>query len=167
MHITKHTVVAIDYTLTDDAGGVLDSSRGGEPLAYLHGVGQIIPGLERALEGKAAGEAFQVAIAPADGYGERDDRLKQQVTRDMFEGHAIEVGMQFMAQMAGAQHVFTVVGVDGDDVTVDGNHPLAGVPLNFDVTVVSVRAATEEELSHGHAHSAARSASGDDHGHAH
>ena len=152
MQIAKDTVVAIDYTLTDDAGTVIDSSRGSEPLAYLHGVGQIIPGLERALEGKAAGDAFQVNIAPADGYGERDDQLQQVVNREMFEGHAVEVGMQFLAHMAGAQHVFTVVGVEGDDVTVDGNHPLAGMALNFDVTVVSVRAATAEELTHGHAH---------------
>lgn len=152
MQIANNTVVAIAYTLTDDGGTVLDSSEGGEPLAYLHGVGQIIPGLENALDGKAAGDAFQVRIAPADGYGERDEDLRQEVTRDMFDGHDIEVGMRFMAQMAGAEHVFTVVGIDGDDVTVDGNHPLAGVALNFDVKVVSVRAATEEELSHGHAH---------------
>lgn len=152
MHIAKHKVVTIDYTLTDDAGTVIDSSQGGDPLAYIHGIGSLIPGLESALEGQAAGAALQVRVAPEQGYGMRDERLRQEVTRDMFEGHTVEVGMRFRAQFGGAEHIFTVMSVERESVTVDGNHPLAGVPLNFAVTVKDVRDATEEELSHGHVH---------------
>jgi FKBP-type peptidyl-prolyl cis-trans isomerase SlyD len=152
MQVAKHKVVTIDYTLTDDEGTVIDTSRGAEPLAYLHGTGSLIPGLESVLEGKASGESFKVSVAPEEGYGLRDERLKQVVSRDMFEGQEVEMGMRFRAQFGGAEHVFTVVGVQDDVVTVDGNHPLAGVPLNFDVTVVTVREATAEELSHGHVH---------------
>lgn len=152
MQITQHKVVTIDYTLTGDDGAVLDTSRGGEPLAYLHGAGNLIPGLERALDGRVAGDRFQVSIAPEDAYGPRDERLRQTVAREMFEDQGLEVGAQFMAHMAGAEHIFTVVDIQGERVTIDGNHPLAGVSLNFDVTVRSVRDATAEEVSHGHVH---------------
>lgn len=156
MLIARNKVVRIDYTLTDDQNNVIDSSTGGEPLAYLHGAGNIIPGLESALEGKKAGESLNVRVAPAEAYGERDDRLTQMVPREMFEdNHEIQVGMQFHSGDAdGNVTVVTVVEVTTESVTVDANHPLAGVPLNFAVTVVDVRDATPEELSHGHVHGA-------------
>ncbi len=153
MQIAKDKVVTIDYTLTDGQGTVLDSSQDGEPLSYIQGAGSIIPGLEAALEGKSIGEALQVTIAPDQAYGERDDALMQTVSRGSFEGaDQVEVGMRFRVQSDSELQVITVVGVEGDTVTIDGNHPLAGVTLNFDVTIRGVRDATGEELSHGHVH---------------
>ena len=155
MQVGKNTVVAIDYTLTDDQGEVLDSSKGREPLAYLHGSGNIIPGLEKALEGKESGEAFSVRVPPEEAYGERTDELKQAVPRDMFQGvDDLQVGMQFQANAGGQTQIVTVVGIEGDQVTVDANHPMAGVALNFEVEVKDIREATEEELEHGHVHGA-------------
>ncbi|HCT41792.1 MAG: peptidylprolyl isomerase [Moraxellaceae bacterium] len=155
MQIAKDLVACIEYTLTDDAGTVIDSSVGGEPLAYLHGAGNIIPGLEDALEGKKVGDSFKVSIAPADGYGEKNEGLMQVVPKEMFQGvDTIEVGMQFHAQTDHGMQVITVAAVDGSNITVDGNHPLAGQNLNFDVKVVEVRAASAEELDHGHVHGA-------------
>jgi len=154
MLITRNKVVRIDYTLSADDQQIIDSSEGGEPLSYLHGGGNIIPGLEAALEGKRAGESLSVRIAAAEAYGERDDDLVQSVPREMFEdSDAIQVGMQFQSgDPDGNTRVVTVVGTDADSVTVDGNHPLAGVPLNFAVTIVEVRDASSEELAHGHVH---------------
>ena len=155
MQIAKDKVASIEYTLTDTEGTILDSSVGGEPLAYLHGAGNIIPGLEKALEGRKVGDAFVVSIAPVDGYGEKDDSLAQEVPRHMFGGvDQIEVGMQFHAQTDHGMQVITVAAVNGDMITVDANHPLAGQTLTFDVKVVEVRAATGEELEHGHVHGA-------------
>lgn len=155
MQIANDVVVSIEYTLTDDQGNVIDSSVGGEPLAYLHGAGNIIPGLEVALEGKQVGDSLKVSVAPADGYGEKDEGLLQVVPRSMFRGvDQIEPGMQFHAQTDYGMQVITVAKVEGDNVTVDGNHPLAGQNLNFDVKVLEVRAATAEELEHGHVHGA-------------
>ena len=155
MQIANDVVALIEYTLTDDQGNVIDSSVGGEPLAYLHGAGNIIPGLESALEGKKVGDSLKVSVAPAEGYGEKDDGLLQVVPRTMFRGvDQIEVGMQFHAQTDYGMQVITVAKVEGDNVTVDGNHPLAGQNLNFDVKVVEVRAASAEELEHGHVHGA-------------
>jgi FKBP-type peptidyl-prolyl cis-trans isomerase SlyD len=153
MRIAEKTVVAIDYTLKDDDGQLLDSSDGREPLSYLHGAGAIIPGLERELEGKQAGDELKVAIAPEDGYGQRNDALRQQVPRDQFTGvDDLAVGMQFRVNSNAGPLVVTVVEVADDVVTIDGNHPLAGVQLNFAVTVREVREATDEEIAHGHAH---------------
>jgi len=153
MQIAKDKVVTIDYTLTDGQGTVLDSSQDGEPLSYIQGAGSIIPGLEAALEGKSIGEALQVTIAPDQAYGERDESLMQTVSRGSFEGaDQVEVGMRFRVQSDSELQVITVVGVEEDTVTIDGNHPLAGVTLNFDVTIRGVRDATGEELSHGHVH---------------
>lgn len=154
MLIARNKVVLIDYTLTDDSQQVLDRSGEGEPLAYLHGAANIIQGLENALEGKKAGESLQVRIAPADAYGERDDRLVQMVPREMFEDSSeIQAGMQFhSADEEGNVTVVTVTNTTDDTITVDANHPLAGVPLTFSVTVVEVRDATPEELAHGHVH---------------
>jgi len=154
MRITKDAVGSIEYELSDDAGEVIDSSKGGPPLAYLHGSGNLIPGLEAELEGKTNGDSFQVRIEPKDAYGMRDERMVQDVERTRFpEDLDIQPGMQFQAEASGGDvQVVTVVGVEGDTVKLDGNHPLAGVALNFDVTVVDVREATADELSHGHVH---------------
>lgn len=153
MQIAANMVVSIDYTLTDNQGEVIDSSEGRGPLAYLHGQNNIIPGLERALEGKAQGDSLQVNVAPEDGYGERNDELTQEVPRQMFEGaDEISVGMQFQTMTEHGPQVVTVTAIDEENITVDGNHPLAGEELNFDVTVVEIREATAEELDHGHVH---------------
>jgi FKBP-type peptidyl-prolyl cis-trans isomerase SlyD len=153
MQIAKHKVVSIDYTLTDNQGTELDSSRGKGPFAYIHGIGNIIPGLESALEGKRAGDQVNTVIPPDKGYGTRDEGLVQQLPRTQFDTEdKIEVGMQFHAMSEAGPRVVTVVGVEDDKVTIDGNHPLAGVTLHFDVTVKNVRDASSEELSHGHVH---------------
>lgn len=153
MQIAKNTVATIDYTLTDPNGQVIDSSQGREPLAYLHGASNIIPGLENALEGKSQGETINVTIPPDQGYGQRDPALVQPVPRTNFKGiNDIQPGMQFQAQTPQGARVVTVVAVDPENVTVDANHPLAGVELKFDVTVKGVREATQEELQHGHVH---------------
>lgn len=155
MKIANNLVASIEYTLTDDAGEVLDTSQGRAPLAYLHGNGNLIPGLEKELEGKAAGDQLTVRIPPAQAYGERNEAMVQTVSRQqMPPGVEIEVGMQLQAEGSGGVHVVTVVGVEGDRIRLDGNHPLAGVPLNFRVEVVEVRDATPEELEHGHVHGA-------------
>ena len=154
MQIEKHKVVSIDYELTNDQGELISSSDRSNPMSYLHGVGGIIPGLERALEGKASGDQVKVSIEPSEGYGERRDELQQVVHRERFgDVKDLQVGMQFQVPTnTGQPLVMTIVDIDGDDVTVDGNHALAGVVLNFDVKVRDVRDATPEEISHGHAH---------------
>ncbi len=153
MQIAQDSVALIDYTLTNDEGDVIDSSAGGEPLAYLHGHQNIIPGLEKALVGKVVGDSLKVSIAPAEGYGELNPTLIEVVPKHLFSGvDQIEVGMQFHAQTGQGMQVITVTAVEGDEVTVDGNHPLAGQTLHFDVTIKEVRAASAEELEHGHVH---------------
>lgn len=153
MQIAEGTVVSIDYTLKNKHGEVLDSSAGNEPLAFIQGAGQIIPGLEKALEGKAEGDKLQTKIAPEAAYGARDDALIVTLPKDRFRGvEAIEAGMQFQASTPQGPRLMTVQKVEGEHVTVDGNHPLAGEELDFDVTVRGVREATEEEMSHGHVH---------------
>ena len=154
MQIADNAVVAIHYTLTDDAGTTLDTSRErDEPLAYIHGHGNIIPGLENALLGKQAGDALKVTVAPEDGYGERHEGLIQKVPSNAFEGvDELHPGMQFQAQTDAGPRLFTITEVDGEEVTVDGNHPLAGTTLHFDVEITEVREASAEELSHGHVH---------------
>lgn len=153
MRIDKNKVVAIDYELKDDNGQVLDTSENRGPLSYLHGSGGIIPGLERELDGKEEGEQLVVSVPPEDAYGQRNEALRQQVPRSQFgKFESVDVGMQFQVESNAGPVVITVVDVADDVVTVDGNHPLAGVNLNFDVTVREVREATDEELEHGHAH---------------
>lgn len=154
MQIGTKKVVTIDYTLTDDHGEVLDSSEGQEPLSYIHGAGNIIPGLERALEGRSTGDELRITVAPGDGYGERDEDLVQAIPRDRFPDESIEVGTRFHARGGGESRMVTVVSVTEQQVTVDANHPLAGVRLTFDVTVREVREATADELKHGHVHGA-------------
>lgn len=153
MHITTGKVVTIDYTLTDDLQRVIDTSVGGEPLTYLHGVGQLIAGLEKELEGKTSGAAFQTVVAPAEGYGLRDDAKMAVIPQDRIEGgNELEVGSQLSATKDGMEQVVTVVKIEEGQVTIDGNHPLAGVTLHFDVTVRDVREATPDEIEHGHVH---------------
>lgn len=154
MLIANQHVVAIDYTLSNDAGEVIDSSAGAEPLVYLHGAGNIIAGLEKALLGKAVGDELDVSIEPEEAYGEYSAELITNLGREMFEGvDQLEVGMQFHASAPdGGMQIVTIRDIDGDQVTIDGNHPLAGQQLNFKVKVVSIRAASEEELAHGHVH---------------
>ena len=154
MQIANDKVVAIHYTLTNTAGETLDSSvERGEPLAYLHGHGNIIPGLENALLGKAAGDKLNVEVAPGEGYGERHDQLIQQVPRSAFEGvDHLEPGMQFQAETGMGVRLFTITDVGDDEVTIDGNHPLAGETLHFAVEITEVRDASAEEIEHGHVH---------------
>lgn len=153
MKISDKMAVSIHYTLTNSAGENLDSSRGEEPMVYLHGYGQIITGLENALKGKEIRDKFNTTIAPADAYGElREDMLKV-VPMSMFEGmDKVEVGMQFHADANEGVDVVTVTKIDGDQVTIDGNHPMAGEALTFDVEVMDIRPATADELSHQHIH---------------
>jgi FKBP-type peptidyl-prolyl cis-trans isomerase SlyD len=153
MQVAENTVVSIHYTLTNDKKEVLDSSQGGDPLGYLHGHGNINKGLESALSGKSAGDKLDVRVSPADGYGERDEAKIQQVPRRAFQGiKDIKAGMRFQAQGPHGPTSVVVTRVAGDMVTVDGNHELAGEWLNFAVEIVEVRAASEEELAHGHVH---------------
>jgi FKBP-type peptidyl-prolyl cis-trans isomerase SlyD len=155
MKVAENAVVVIDYTLTDNSGEVIDSSEGAGPLAYLHGAGNIITGLEDALIGKEAGAQVNATIDPENAYGERHEDMKQEVPKELFGGvDNIEVGMQFQSETDDGPVMVTVVDISDELVTVDGNHPLAGVQLNFDVTVREVREATAEELEHGHVHGA-------------
>lgn len=151
MNITQDKVVELEYKLTVD-GEVIDQSEPGEPLVYLQGHNNIIPGLERALEGKQTGDSMQVVVQPEDGYGVRDEDAIEDLERSDFEDD-IEVGATYYAQAEdGSVLPFTVLAIDGDTVQVDFNPPLAGQVLNFDVTVLNVRDASAEELEHGHAH---------------
>ena len=154
MTIQLHRAVGFHYILTDDTGTELDNSSGRDPMTYIHGMGMIIPGLEQALEGQVIGASLNVSIAPEDGYGVVDLQMIEEVPRESFRDvDTIEVGMQFEAQTEKGDTVaVTVTAVSDDTVTVDGNHPLAGKTLNFDVSVEEVRDATEEELEHGHVH---------------
>ncbi len=155
MEIAADRVVLILYTLKGDDGAVIDSSSGSEPLAYIQGHGNLVVGLEKALEGRKDGDKVSVSIAPADGYGVHDGALIKRVPKRSMQGSGeIKKGMQFQAQTDDGMRLFTVTAVVGDMVTLDGNHPLADKTLNFDVEVVSVRDATAEELEHGHVHGA-------------
>ncbi len=149
MKISKHTVAAIHYSLKDNTGKVLDSSIGHEPLYYLHGEGNLIPGMEEGLEGQEKGTKLALKIAPEKGYGVRDEKLIQKLPRSAFGNEKVEKGMQFPADNGG---VVRVTDVALDQITVDANHELAGVELNFEVEVIEVRTATTDEIAHGHVH---------------
>ena len=153
MNITKDSVASFHYTLKDDDGNTIDTSEGQEPLPYLHGAGNIVPGLERELEAKVIGDKVSVIVKPVDGYGELNETLIQELPKSMFAGiDDIEAGMDFQAETDNGQQMVTVTKVEGDTVTIDGNHPLAGKNLHFDVEVTEVREASSEELEHGHVH---------------
>ncbi|MFP4648609.1 MAG: peptidylprolyl isomerase [Halorhodospira sp.] len=151
MQVAIEKVVTFDFTLTGSQGEVIDQSQGGQ-FAYLHGSQNIIPGLEKALDGKEPGDQVNVTLEPTEAYGERDERLMQNVPREVFPEEAeLNVGERFQAQGPdGSPIPITVSEVGEQEVTVDANHPLAGETLNFDVKIVDVREATEEELEHGH-----------------
>lgn len=153
MLIGNNCVVSINYILKNDSGTVMDESPEGQPLVYLHGVGGIIPGLETELTGKAIGSEFKVSITPEEAYGEHQPHLVQQVVRSQFPADIdLAVGMQFQAQTEGGPMPVIITEVSDESVTVDGNHPLAGLNLHFEGSIADVRDATEEEISHGHPH---------------
>ena len=153
MKITENSVVSILYKLSNDAGTILDQSTEDNPLIYLHGQGNIVIGLENALTGKTIGDTLDVTVTPDEGYGNREDYMVETVNRSMFEGlDEISLGKQFHAEGNTGPVVVTVTKIEGDEITIDGNHPLAGENLNFAIEVIAIREATEDELTHGHIH---------------
>jgi FKBP-type peptidyl-prolyl cis-trans isomerase SlyD len=153
VQVEKNRVVMLHYTLRDEQGAIIDSSSGRAPLSYLHGKGNIIPGLEQALAGKNEGDKLDVTVAPEQGYGPRDERLVQILPRTRFTGGSeLSPGMQVRATGPQGPRIVTIMRVERDFVTVDGNHPLAGRTLHFSVEIAEVRKATREEVSHGHVH---------------
>jgi FKBP-type peptidyl-prolyl cis-trans isomerase SlyD len=153
MQIAQNSVAAFHYTLTDDHGQIIDSSAGRDPLTYLHGSGQIVPGLEKQMEGRSAGDKFSADVAPEEGYGVHHPELMQEVPREAFQGvEDIQPGMQFQGRGPQGEINVTVTRVDNDKVFIDGNHPLAGKTLHFAIEVADVREASAEELAHGHVH---------------
>lgn len=150
MDIVAARVATFHYTLIDDDGNVIDKSPEGRPLSYFHGGGNIVPGLENALEGRKAGDSLKVDVKPEEGYGLRNDSLIQAVPRQAFQGiDTIEPGMQFQAQGGAGPMLVTVVEVGDTEVKIDGNHPLAGKTLHFAIEIADVREATEEEKQVG------------------
>ncbi len=150
MEIADGRVATIHYTLTDDAGNVIDKSPADQPLGYFHGGGNIVPGLEKALAGKSAGDSFKVDVAPEEGYGVHREELVQVVPRTAFQGvDKVEPGMQFRAQSERGPLLVTVVEANDEQVRIDGNHPLAGKTLHFDISVDGVREASEQEKQVG------------------
>jgi FKBP-type peptidyl-prolyl cis-trans isomerase SlyD len=153
MDIAKKTVVSFHFTLKGDDGKVLETSVGNDPLVYMHGTGSIVPGLEEALTGKKSGAKFNVSLPPEKAYGVRDERLVQSVPKSEFpNAERLKVGMRFQVDSKGGPMVLTIAELKGDEVVVDGNPELAGQTLHFDIEVLEVRKATEEEIKHGHAH---------------
>jgi len=154
MKITTDKVALLEFDLTSDAGEVLDTSKGRQPLAYIHGKGGILPGLEKALDGRSVGESFKVRIAAEEAYGKYVDGMEQRVPRDQFPAEMeLLVGMQLQAKGPdGKVHPVMITELGDAEVVLDANHPLAGVPLNFSIEIKEVRDATEEELGHGHVH---------------
>jgi FKBP-type peptidyl-prolyl cis-trans isomerase SlyD len=153
MQITSGSVVVFDYTLTDDDKDIIDSSKGSEPLAYIQGEGQIVPGLEKAMEGKKAGDTFTISIPPEEAYGVHDPENISVVPADQIEGgEELEEGMQLHTEGESGEQTVIITKIVGNEVTIDGNHPLAGMTLHFDITIRDVRPATKEELDHGHVH---------------
>lgn len=155
MKIQEKSVVTMHYTLTSDEGDTIDSSVGSEPMAFIQGVGMLIPGLEADLEGKEKGYKANVKIEPKNGYGERSEEAVYTVPKEGFKpenGEELIVGMQVQLETEGGPALAIVSAIEGDDVKLDMNHPLAGMNLNFDVEILDVREATAEELDHGHVH---------------
>lgn len=152
MKITQNKVVTMHYSVADKDNNAIDSSFDNDPLIFIVGTGFLIPGLENALLEKQAGDTFSVAVEPQQGYGERHEQLMQAVPKNMFDDMEIEVGMQFRATTDDGEQTVTIIDIQDDEVIVDGNHPLAGVALNFEVEVLEVRDATDSELAHGHVH---------------
>ena len=153
MQIAERTVASFNYTLTNDAGEIIDTSTGRAPLAYLHGAGNIVPGLEKEMTGRKVGDKFDVVVAPEEGYGMPNSMLIQVVPKAAFQGvDKLDVGMEFQAQTPQGPLAVVISKIENDEVTVDGNHPLAGQTLHFAIEVTDVRDASLEELAHGHVH---------------
>ncbi len=153
MQIADKTVVSFNYTLRNDAGETVDTSEGREPMAYLHGFNQIVAGLEKEMTGRSSGDSFQVTVSPDEGYGPHRPELVQVVPRSAFQGvDQLEVGMRFQADSSQGPMLVRIADVSDEQVTVDGNHDLAGANLHFDIAITDVREATEQELDHGHVH---------------
>lgn len=154
MPIQQHSVVSFHYTVVDnDSDQLIDSSENKEPLTYLHGASNIVAGLEQALEGRAVSESFEVTVAPADAYGERVADKVKTVPRNLFDNNdKLEAGVKVTAETESGPVHFIITEVTGETVTVDGNHPLAGRSLRFNVSVKSIREASDEEIAHGHVH---------------
>jgi FKBP-type peptidyl-prolyl cis-trans isomerase SlyD len=161
MKIERGRVVKMHYALRDEQGATIESSEGRPPMAYLHGYGNLIPGLEKALDGCSVGLRTTVTVGPKDAYGEKDPAAVIRAARDDFpKGMKLEPGLEVQAETPDGPITFTVVDVEGDEAVLDANHPLAGMTLTFDIEVLEVRDATPEEISHGHVHGA-----GGAHGH--
>ncbi len=156
MKIANKHVVGIEYVLKDNKGEVLDTNEGGDPLLYIHGLGQIVNGLEKALEGRGAGDKVEVSVKAEDGYGEFDKELIQKIPRSEFKDmEPLEEGMEIVVETEeGEDQIMSISELSEKEVTLDGNHPLAGQDLHFQVTISSIREATAEEIEHGHAHGA-------------
>lgn len=153
MPVAAQHVISIEYTLNDEEGRTLDTSQGREPLAYLHGAGNIVPGLEKALEGKDVGDSVEVSVTPEDGYGNYDAALVRNVpVRKLPKGST--PGQRLRLDTSAGPAIFTVISVKGDYAKLDGNHPLAGKTLHFKAKVIDIRQPTAEELAHGHVHGA-------------
>ncbi len=153
MKISENTVVTLNYTLKNSDGELLDTSVGRKPLVYLHGVGGLIPGLEKELKGREKGENLHAVIKPEEAYGRRNDNMIKVVSKDGFQGEGeIQVGMRVRLDTDQGAQIGNISKIEGNDVTLDLNHPLADVTLHFDVDILDVRSATDEEISHGHAH---------------
>lgn len=150
MKIQANSVVSFDYTLTSDDGDVIDTSHGRTPLIYLHGHQNIVPGLEKAMEGKQVGDQFDAVVEPEEGYGPYREELVQDVPKSAFDGvDQLEPGMSFRAESNAGPMTVVVKAIGDDTVTVDGNHMLAGQNLNFAVDVKAIRDATEDEINQG------------------
>ena len=153
MKVERGRVVRLHYTLKDASGATIESSRGKKPLDYLHGSGQLIAGLERQLEGATAGHAATIVVEPKDGYGEHDPNGVVRTDRGTFpDGMDLAPGVEVQAETPDGPLSFVVVAIEGDEVVLDANHPMAGKTLTFDVEILDVRAATREETEHGHVH---------------
>jgi FKBP-type peptidyl-prolyl cis-trans isomerase SlyD len=147
MQVSKDTVVTFDYTLKDHQGDLIETTESSGPLKYVHGQGRLLPALESALEGKGSGDSVEVDLRPEQAYGRRDEAMILTVASSKFDdAKAVKVGTRFLAKVGEDTHVFRIVAIEGDRITVDGNHPLAGVGLHFDIDVREVREATEREL---------------------
>lgn len=153
MLVAKNKVVSFYYILKDDSGNILDQTEPNMPFSYLHGIGQIIPGLEKEMEGKDVNSKFSVHVDAKDAYGEHDDSLILKVDRSFFGSEPLQKGLQLQLQSQDGYRIVTIMDFNDKEVTLDANHPLAGVNLNFDIEIKDVRDATEDELIHGHAHS--------------
>ena len=157
MKVVPQKVVSVSYTLTDDGGEVVDIAEEAEPMIYLHGAGQLIPGVESALDGRGIGDEIEVDLSPEEGYGEYEEELRMDFPRELFaeleeESGELEIGQELEIELDGVELLVTVEEIGEEAITVDANHELAGLGLHFAGKVLAIRDATPEEIEHGHAH---------------